>query len=368
MICYPALLIPIFAFLYLFAAGTGVSDSILSIPERVRPLISSKTALLLLVAFAVLAVPELSFLIQQSQTGNYGQTSAGLFSVSAFKSNVIPNVTFFLGMLNQISSYPAVFPLETTAIAILGAIALAVDTRFKDRYSALLAIGMWIVPFHLFYDFFYAGSVLYGVDSRFMLEILPPLFALAGFGVYELSGAPSRIHAAFRAAMHPRRRLHPRRNSTPPTAYVLAFALSAVLITYPFVSLMPNFTIEPSHMPQQSVVLKMVNFIYGNYTAVPSNCLVFSFTPDVWYELNRSAAQIGYFNTQGPTFVKFEKQFSCFVFDHGYWCNTEPFSPGTCGAYDRTYNTTALASSINASGFGPALYQLLNYTPGKVVT
>ena len=363
-----ALLVPIFAFLYLFAAGSGISDSILSIPKRVRSIMSSKTALLLLVAFALLTLPELSFLMQQSQTGNYGQTSSGLFSLSAFKSNIVPNVTFFLGMLNQISSYPAVFPLETTVIAILGAIVLAVDTRVKDRYAILLALGLWVMTFHLFYDFFYAGSVLYGVDSRFMLEILPPLFVLAGFGVYSLSEAPFRILAAFKAAMHPKRRKRSRQHSTNPLAYALAFALSAVLIAYPFIALMPNFTLEPGHMPQQSVVLRMVNFIYGNYTSVPSNCLVFSFTPDVWYELNRSAAQIGYFNTQGPSFVKFEKQFSCFVFDHGYWCNTEPFSTKTCGYYDSTYNTTTLASSLNSSGFGPAIYQLLNYTPGKVVT
>ncbi len=358
------LLFPIFAFLYLFAADSSISDSITSIPERINHIFSSRNSLIVIAVFALLCIPEIAFAVQQFQHGSFGQTSTGLFSTKAFLSNIKPNVLFFLGMLNQKTSYPAVFPVEVLIMAVFGAVLLVANPYIRERFAVLLMLGAWIIPFHLFYDFFYAGSVLYGVDSRFMLQILPPLAILASLGVYgmyDLVDTISKIRSKIVQKTKLRKRRPRKHIST--VAFVVAIAMVCAFAIYPFIALAPNITMLPSQMPQQKWIFGMVNFIHGNSTLVPSNCLVFTFTPDVWYMLNRSAMQVEFFRSGNPQAIAFESQFSCFVFDRGYWCNTQPYSNSTCSYYINTYPTNVIASSLESTGFGPALYRLSNYTP-----
>ncbi|MHB1830261.1 MAG: glycosyltransferase family 39 protein [Candidatus Micrarchaeaceae archaeon] len=326
------ILLPIFMALAFYdsAASHGIKKGI---NKLANPQDSVKVALIVL--FTIIMIPEVVYIMHEYQNPSYGatalcnSTSAADFSLSNLACNISPNVKFFLGAFNSISYYPAYFSAITTAIAIIGLALLLFGVK-KKGYTALFMLVLWIAAFYLFYSAFYAGSVLFGVDVRFMLIIYPAIAILAGVGISKLSALAS----------------DPRR---PGKGKALSFAVYAALILafaiYPFYNSMNIITMNTSQMPQQQMALNAVNFIYQNAGKVPSNCLVFTFTPDVWYELNRSAAQVGYFGSLDPNFTRFASQFSCFVFDQGYWCTTGQYKNSVCAADLGRYGSTAIATA-----------------------
>ena len=140
----------------------------------------------------------------------------------------------------------------------------------------------------------------------------------------------------------------------------MAGAVAAAAFAYPFVMIAPVITMSPSSMPQQSVILKAVNFFYANYNSVPDNCLVFSFTPDLWYEVNISSAQI---NLMGSASISQDLgQNKCVVLDYGYWCVVPPFRDTTCKMLAQEYKTRVIASASAGNGYNTTFYQILNYS------
>ncbi|MCL4365493.1 glycosyltransferase family 39 protein [Candidatus Marsarchaeota archaeon] len=317
---------------------------------------NNKKNLVLISLFIILIIPQIYYVSYEAHRLDYGSGSVcgsnttATFSMSNLKCNGVQNLKFFLGYYNSVSYYPAYFSPLTTAIAIIGFLLLVFYSGSKrGKYDAFM-LGAWILIFHVFYDSFYAGSVTFGVDVRFMLIIYPAMAISAGFGIARISDilAKSRKKAISKPRAY---------------AYWLVVAsLIALFIIYPFVSALGTTTMPYSQMQQESAPLAAVNFIHANYRDVPANCLVFTFTPDIWYGLNRSASQVGYFNSQDSNFTKFESRFSCFVFDWGYWCNTQNFKNSTCQPDISQYNLTVIASENSIDGT-LALYKLNNYKP-----
>ena len=116
-------------------------------------------------------------------------------------------------------------------------------------------------------------------------------------------------------------------------------------------------------MPQEYFNTQATTFIYNNYQKVPTSCLVFSFTPDIWYTLNRSSAQISYMS-EGNLTTKMNtfKNYSCFVFDYGYWCTTPEYHNSSCGTQLYSYNLSVLATQRNSEGSNFTLYKINNFT------
>ncbi len=345
------LLVPVIVMLYFAMGDSSMARNVRAKWRRLRNGDIGIRYLILIAVIAVLLIPQFLYIVSQAETGNYGQSSGqGLLSLANLNSNFNPNLEFLLGEINHIYNYPEVWPLGITVAAIIGAALFMFERKYKGRFSVLLLLGIWAVAYYVFYDFFYAGSVLYGVDVRFMLEILPPLAILAGLGVFELSrGIAIALRMAFGAK----------------SRYVLLlfiFMIAGALAAYPFVTLIPNITLKPQQMPQQSVILRAVNFIYDNYTKVPTGCLVFSFTPDLWYTLDRSSAQIGYLGSSNASFESFESQFSCYVLDYGYWCQVSPYQNTTCSTDLHNYKIQPIATTNNSTGVSLGLYRILNYT------
>lgn len=347
------MIVPILLLMYFLLGDKGIAANAKRRMAGFWKDASNIRFLALLAMLAILLIPQFLYIVSQAKSGNYGQGSGNsLFSLTNLEANSYPNLEFLLGMLNKTYYYPVVFPFEITLAAALGAVAyMAFGKRSGNRFAVMLLLGLWAISYYLFYDFFYAGSALYGVDVRFMLQILPPLSILAGLGVAELSSlVMALLRRVFRQGIE--RRL----------SYLFMCVLLAALAFYPFYALEPYFTIQPQQMPQQGKVLQAVDFIYGNYTKVPTNCLVFSFTPDIWYALNRSSAQIGYLGSSNATFVNFAKGYSCFVVDYGYWCQVPPYINTTCTSMLHDYSIVPLAKTDNSTGTSLGLYRILNYT------
>lgn len=335
------LLIPIFVVLFLFFSDKGMRKTIAARIKLVRFQISNNTwPGIVLVLFMLLILPEIYYIAQQAQNPNYGQSSTQqLFSLQNLRNNSVTNAQYLLGNYDVIQNYPEIFSWPLTILAIMGIVLMIYFGREKNKYGLIALAGIWFSAYFLFYGFFYAGAATFGVDSRFMLQLLPSMVIFATFGVFGLAGCVSR---------YGRREL----------ASIVYSASLLVFIIFPFIYLAPLITLTQHQMPQQHGISTAVNFIYANYTRVPSNCLVFSFTPDIWYELNRSSAQIGLMGTNTIN----SSRFSCFVLDYGYWCNVPPYESSTCKSDLSRYNLSVIATMPSGLANNVTLYYINNYT------
>ncbi len=372
------LLVGIFAFLYVAMQDEQNKRTFFKrIASFLNVIDLDVNLLILFLIFLILIVPEAYFISYQIANPQFGQTN-GLFSIAIFRSNVLgvnsngscnilgqtfgPNVCYFIGTFNTIGYYPTVFSEYTTALAALGLLILIINSIRKqsEMYNLLLLTLTWIMVYYIFYDFFYAGSVTYGVDVRFMLEIFPPIAILAGVFASEL-GNLSRLYVGNKKGQ---------RLKETPNAVLFGYSIWALVliiaVIMPFTMYSSDITILPSQMPQQSDILAAISFFYANYTAVPSNCLVFSYTPDIWYEVNRPSAQIGDLTSPDSNFTLFAKNYSCFVLDVGYWCSISQSTQETCFNFAKPHALKDL-SSVSAPQVGQnitfGLYRILNYTP-----
>ncbi|MDE1825509.1 MAG: glycosyltransferase family 39 protein [Candidatus Micrarchaeota archaeon] len=342
------LLIPIFALLLLVYGEDGIRQTATKRFKLIADALNNNTGFLLVLLFLfLLIVPEIYYLSTQLANPSYGQdySNQQLFSFSNFANNYQPNFLFLLGSYNSANQFPLVFPAETTILATIGAFLLA-TTRAKNKYGMLLLALAWIFSYLLFYDFFYAGAATFGVDDRFMLQLIPGLALLAGVCISQASEIAGGIVPKLRAARN-----------------MVCVALIILLLIVPFLLLSPSITLPPSKMPQQTTIYDALSFFYANYNKVPASCMVYSFTPDLWYEFNRSSAQIGYLGSTDSQFLNYTRGYGCRVVDFGYWCNVPPYINSTCGNILKEYTLYPLANYTNPQkGEHFALYQILNKT------
>ena len=354
-----SLLILLFIILYFIYGDSSIRKNFGSGVKWLKELINKdELSLLYVLMFAVLLVPQAYYLSGQIANPQFGQGSGGLFSFSNFKNNAPVNVNYFFGAFDTIGYYPAAFPADITFLAAIG-VAVAISTSLYDRKNIpiVIALGLWFFMYFFFYAFFYAGGATYGVDSRMMLQMHPQLVIFSAIGIGEMSMLLSR----FGLRKKKNRRAGAKKKMV--VLSIIPFLAFAIIITYVFVQFLPIVTMLPSNAPQQHVILPATNFINSNYNAVPSNCLVFSFTPDMWYENGRAAAQIGYLQSVDQNFTNFTKNYKCEVLDYGYWCLVPPYDNTTCPNYIKGYNASVLATEkINGAASNMSFYLLKNYS------
>ena len=302
--------------------------------------------LLIILLFFVIILPEIYYVMGQVRSPDYGNgyicgaQSNATFSIGNLKCNIVPNVNFFLGAFTALGYYPTYFSIITTIAALIGAGLMLYKGTKKGFPFVLLAI--WIVAFHLLYDAFYAGSVNFGVDVRFMLILYPPIALFAGFGIASISeGFVSHI-----AYFNKKKNIASRRLMQE----VVFIALIVVFAVLPFYNAISIITVSPSRMPQQAMALGYMNFVNQNVHLVPNNCLVYTFDPDVWVIQNRSAIEISYLQANTTNSSAFASKFSCFVFDQGYWCTTPEFRNSTCNSGLQKYNPRLIVGERSPNG------------------
>ena len=359
------LLVVIFAVLYLVYGEDSAKRNVKrNISRALHALDYNTWTNALIIIFLMLVAPELFFVAMQYAHPNYGQVGPLPFSLADFWKNVRPNFYYLLGEYNSINNYPAVFPQVLTFLAVIGLIYLLLVG--KNLKLGLALPGLWFLTYELFYDFYYAGAATYGVDSRFMLQINPAMALLGGIGIIAISDALSN-YRLIRAVMLRRNMLiEPSRYVSRYRMQIAAVTIAisvAIFLIYPFYTLLPNVTILPSNMPQQIIVHPTQTFLYGNYSKVPANCLVFSLTPDIWYELNRSAAQMSFLVSPNATFVNNTKSYTCHVLDYGYWCVVPPYHNTICSYILSHYDLKPIALQYPQNPTsGAGIYMIMNYS------
>lgn len=351
------ILLAIFLLAYALSFKGSITGKARSLYHAAVSASYSTGTLLCLLAFFLVISPQLFFIAYQLPNPQFGQDAQHpLFALSNLARNVHDNALYLTGYYDKKSFYPASFPLSVSVMALFGIATLLLDRSIRDKWFAAAMLTMWFLAYELFYGLFYAGSAVYGVDSRFMLQVHPAIAIFSGLGLYGIASFASFM---VQKAMRIRKG----------TAKGILFAAICVAVSAPFLYLtMAQYwsvmTLTPQEMPQQGTIYPSLQFFYNNYDKVPNNCLVFSFTPDTWLEHNRSAAQITYVSGGDGSFSNFSRQFSCYVFDYGYWCAVPPNHDGTCASMLKDYSTRQIAYANIPSSVAKnvSLYYLLNYS------
>jgi hypothetical protein len=346
--------------MYLVLNGKSIRKSVLETGRLVKEGINNTKVLLILLVFILLIFPQFDWAYYQlacSSTSacgfGYQGTSITNTCVSSqpsitaqhaidltnLKYNICSNVDFWL---NSFAKQQIMEPFWFTMFAIFGALLLLMS---KQR-RLLLGIGIWFLVFFVFYTAFYAGSVTYGVDWRFMLSLITQSGLLAGFCAATLLDLGKNIGLTFGGIRkHPAKRVNRKNKKAVLTAKraVQVAVLIAILavISYSFYKQLPEISITPSQILQAPDARFYEGFIYNISSTIPQNCLVFTYDPTLFNINGVSATQMADLYDSNALANR-TSGFSCLILDYGYWCRTPS---NICTQARSKFNLTTMASS-----------------------
>ena len=282
-----------------------------NIMKLVRKNVMNTKVLVVILIFALSVIPEVVYSFTQLTTGSYGYQGSYLqmsctpnvpfiqanssISLQNFEANLCGNLSFWL---NTYKSNYIMQPLFFTLLGIAGAAAM-----FLKKRREMLALVIWFAAFFVLYTSFYGGSVTFGIDWRFMLALIAPASI---FGGYAMSFSYLKWMQ--------------RRKMPIVIAKASGIAVLLVLAFYSFYSLVPLLGVQPSALPQAGDARFYEGFVYNNSISIPSSCLVFSYDPTLFIVNNRTSAQLT--DIYASSYASYKSEYSCLVFDRGYWCYT----------------------------------------------
>jgi hypothetical protein len=344
--------IPIFAVMFILLYESGSIRAITETAGSVVRNVFNTRLLILLLLFVLVAYPTFMFAYSNGNNDNYGYQGAsvqltcappssnsyikanGTINLQNFGANICSNLNFWI---NQYKQQQVTQPFYLTLLAIVGAILLLAFRKWR----VLAALVVWFGAIFLLYTAFYAGSVTYGVDWRFMIGLMAPFAILCGFAISGISRGAERLLAKEGKKMH---------------TYA-AFAIMAVLGISLFYVLYLNASavfINPAAIQQAGDARFYENFVYNSSHLIPADCLVYTYDPTLFNINGRNATQMS--NIYNESFYSSEQaQYPCTVMDIGYWCNT----PGNlCTQAQATHNLTAIATATYTNGFTYGFYRV----------
>ncbi len=348
-------------------------------------ILKNKHAIIAFIIFLILILPEIIFifiakynlkkneafinLFIKSVSFNQGSsilnTQIGLFSTKYFVNNIITNIRFLFGF---IKIYPIIFLPSITLFAIFGLIFSIIYSKSYSKYNSFrLAIFLEIIflVYFIFYSFYFSGSVILGGSVRFMLITYPILSILAGLGVYMMS------LLIFRKISEAKKIVAGKLYINNYTIFLICIIIILIAFVEPFIKSIPfiqnpnynypDFPMKLNTTTENSIysmayLNRSISFINDNYLTVPNNCLVFSETPYLWYNLNRSSA------IPGITLLNTNiKNYNCYIFDYSSFCSYPNIST-ECNKFLSQYKTKIIVSENNGNLPRFALYQVLNFS------
>ena len=348
-------------------------------------ILKNKHAIIAFIIFLILILPEIIFifiakynlkkneafinLFIKSVSFNQGSsilnTQIGLFSTKYFVNNIITNIRFLFGF---IKIYPIIFLPSITLFAIFGLIFSIIYSKSYSKYNSFrMAIFLEIIflVYFIFYSFYFSGSVILGGSVRFMLITYPILSILAGLGVYMMS------LLIFRKISEAKKIVAGKLYINNYTIFLICIIIILIAFVEPFIKSIPfiqnpnynypDFPMKLNTTTENSIysmayLNRSISFINDNYLTVPNNFLVFSETPYLWYNLNRSSA------IPGITLLNTNiKNYNCYIFDYSSFCSYPNIST-ECNKFLSQYKTKIIVSENNGNLPRFALYQILNFS------
>jgi len=269
--------------------------TIFLLDKKLKHLLKSTKHLIALIIVFLLIFPNTLHLMLSSRTDTWGSPGRK-FSTKYLKENFIPNISYWFELPRfvnwmQINKYnyfskQLYHPVIFTLFAIFGAL---IGMR-KKRLETIVLI-LWFVCLFFLYASFYAGSVFYGVDVRFVLPQYVVFSILSGVGISYLVDLLKKRT----------RRL---------------FEILVVLIFCYFLTYLPLIQQPPEEGSDARLYRQFaINFA----SKQPDNCYFVSHVTSIYSWLGKGHIQIWYINM--PDFNTIVKNKKCVIFDKGYWCS-----------------------------------------------
>jgi 4-amino-4-deoxy-L-arabinose transferase-like glycosyltransferase len=281
----------------------------------------------------ILLIPAFIYLFIQYERDPFGAAGNKKFALEYFVKNIKTNSLYWFNF------YQNGTPIQTQNVSNLLIPIFALLSIFFKKKKETFSVFIWfIIPF-LIYASFYAGSVTYGVDNRFMLSCVPPIVILASFGVSALYTFLSK------------------------KSKVLSICVVVILLSgyiYLFKELLPYITVDPMKIWEAyDARIYVFDFVLKYYSEIPKDCYFVSFVPGLFRTLGRNAVYIEdffYLYTSG------ELKGKCLVFDYGYWCIVPPFHDTSCQAVLQRFKLQPITNLTLEDGRTLAFYYILNST------
>jgi hypothetical protein len=339
--------IPVLIAFYLLLNDKSVKKTIVDTFKAIKKNFFNTKLLIIVLIFIIVIVPSLLYSYNESITDGYGWQGTiiqntctpnlvpinvtGEINSINFNANICANIAFWF---NQYKSDYVMQPIVFTILALLGALIMLIVP--KDR-RILAAIVIWFLVFFLLYAAFYAGSVVYGVDWRFMLSLIAQVCMLGGYAIAQILDKVGEYSK--------------RITKNVKIINGIALVLILVLVFAPIYLLLPYLSVNPASIQQAGDARFYENFVYNESHLIPSQCLVYTYDPTLFNLVNRTGTQIGnIYNTSQVT--QYRQQYSCLVLDYGYWCHTPN---NECTYVNQSYNLVPIAT---------ATYNTLHYNYG----
>ena len=214
--------------------------------------------------------------------------------------------------------------------------------------KALSAIVIWFAAIFALYTAFYAGSVIFGVDWRFMIGLMAPFAILVGAAISGLSLLAESLISKLRKEHN-----HHHTVLSKYTGVAVAIILGISLFYILYLNAGTVF-VNPASIQQAGDARFYENFVYNSSRLIPANCLVYSYDPTLFNINNRSGSQMSnIYDQASSTRQRNSSPVQCLTKVTG------ATPPGNiCTQAEHTYNLTPIATATYTNGFTYGFYKI----------
>jgi hypothetical protein len=288
----------------------------------------------------ILITPYLTHMKHAFDNDNWGANDGDKMGLSFFFTNLPINAGFFVNGYRTLE-HPFIF----TALAAIGGAYMLVK---NPRAGAFLAA--WFFGYFLLYCSFYAGSVLYGVDVRYMLNCYMPFVLMGAVGATIIGDMP----ASFSSERFGDGQYRDIVSSGITLVVVIAIMLS-------FYAILPTVSTPAPKIEEARQARDYHQFAMEVSSGLDSDCYILSHVPSIYLPMGKSSLQT--WNGQNTNVMNgiFEKT-DCVVFDDGYWCNVDPYKTSVCKSIFDNYNLRYIDSLSEDNGHTYTFYYVTQKT------
>jgi len=242
-------------------------------------------------------------------------------SFNYLKQNISPNIGFWFEMSKEKDKWAyegkqLYHPIVFTLLSFVGIVFL-----FKENKGTLALLLLWFSSLFLLYSSFYAGSVYYGVDVRYVLSQTIPFSILSGYGAFFLNKFLLKVFEKKLALL---------------LIIFLILISSSFYIPKMYVT---DDKIEESYGAR--LYRKAAISFSSNYS---DDCYFISHVSSIYSWLGKGHLQIWY--VYQPEFKDIVKN-KCVIFDEGYWCAIKVNESRSCLEFLNNYKLELLQRVVD---------------------
>jgi hypothetical protein len=242
-------------------------------------------------------------------------------SLEYLKQNISPNIGFWFEMSKEKDKWAyegkqLYHPIVFTLLAVIGIVFL-----FKENRNILALLLLWFSSLFFLYSSFYAGSIYYGVDVRYVLPQLIPFSIFSGRGAFFLSKVLLKVFER-----------------------KLALLIIVLLLLISFSFYIPKMHVSDDEI-EESYGARFYRKAAISFTSnYPADCYFISHVSSIYSWLGKGHLQIWY--VYQPEFEEIAKD-KCVIFDEGYWCAIKVNESRSCLEFGNKYKLELLQKVVD---------------------